>query len=98
MFVTIVGTECSTAEPPPFTGETEAELRACASADVDRYTGISVRIDGELVPDIGAYRASSPIFSVTLPEHNVLGVLPGSANAVADGYQLLLAPLPPRRA
>ena len=95
LFVPIAGTECSTAEFPPYHGETESELRACASADVDRYTGISVRIDGELVPDIGAYRASSPIFSLTLPENNVLGVSPGSASAVADGYQFLLAPLPP---
>jgi len=95
IFVPIVGTECSTVESPPYYGETEAELRTCASTDVDRYIGIRVRVDGELVPDIGAYRASSPIFGLTLPEHNVLGVPPGSANAVADGYQLLLAPLPP---
>ncbi len=94
IFVPIVGTECSTVESPPYYGETEAELRTCASTDVDRYTGIIVRVDGELVPDIGAYRASSPLFSLTLPENNVLGVPPGSANAVADGYQLLLTPLP----
>lgn len=95
ILVPIVGTECSTVEPPPWHGEDEAALQQCAGADVDRYTGIVVRINGVLVPDIATFRASSPLFSVELPEHNVLGVPPGEANVVADGYLLLMAPLPP---
>ena len=31
---------------------------------------------------------------MTLPEHNVLGVPAGVAYAVADGYQVMVAPLP----
>lgn len=95
IFVPIVGTECSTVEPPPFTGTNEVDLRTCATVDVDRYTTIIVRIDGEAVPDVESFRGASPRFTLTLPEHNVLGVAPGTAEAVADGYQLLLAPLPP---
>jgi hypothetical protein len=95
IFVPIVGSECSTVEPPPFNGTNDADLRACAAADVDRYTNIIVRIDGEAVPDVESFRVASPRFALTLPEHNVLGVAPGTAEAVADGYQLLLAPLPP---
>lgn len=94
LFVLIAGTECSTAEPPPYGGRDEAELRACAAADVDRYTGIVVRVDGQEVPDIAAYRVSSPLFTLALPENNVLGASAGPAYAVADGYQIMLAPLP----
>lgn len=95
IYVPIVGTECSTAEPPPYHGETEDELRSCAVAEVDRYAGIIVRVDGVLVPDLSSHRISSPLFTLTLPENNVLGVSPGTAEAIADGYQLLLAPLAP---
>jgi hypothetical protein len=94
LFVPIVGTVCSTVEPPPYVGGDEAELRTCAAAEVDRYTGIVVRVDGQEVPEIEAYRDSSPRFIMTLPDHNVLGVPAGIAYAVADGYQLMVAPLP----
>src|SRR5215208_6134887 len=39
LFVPIAGTACSTVEPPPYAGRDEAELRAYAAAEVDRYTG-----------------------------------------------------------
>ena len=93
LFVPIAGTVCSTAEPPPYAGRDEAELRACAAAEVVRYTGIVVRVHGQQVPGIQAYRVSSPRFTLTLPEHNILGVAAGVAYAVADGYQVMLAPL-----
>lgn len=95
IYVPIVAAECSTAEVPPFSGGTEGELRACAGGEVDRYAAIIVRIDGIPVEDVYAYRASSPVFRMELPANNVLGGTPGSALAVADGYQVLLAPLPP---
>jgi hypothetical protein len=90
-----VGTECSTVEPPPWHGEDEAALRECAGADVDRYTGIVVRVDGVPVPEVEDFRAMSPVFLVELPESNVLGAPAGEADVVADGYLLMLAPLPP---
>jgi hypothetical protein len=94
LLVPIAGTVCSTVEPPPYRGRDEAELRACATAEVDRYTGIVVRVDGQAVPAIETYRASTPRFTMTLPKHNVLGVPAGVAYAVADGYQVMEAPLP----
>jgi hypothetical protein len=94
LLVPIAGTECSSVEPPPYAGRDEAELRTCAAAEVDRYAGIVVRVDGQEVPEIEAYRAASPRFIMALPEHNVLGAPAGIAYAVADGYQLMVAPLP----
>jgi hypothetical protein len=94
LFVPIAGTECSSVEPPPYAGRDEAELRTCAAAEVDRYTGIVVQVDGQEVPDIEAYRTSSPRFVMALPEHNVLGVPAGLAYATTDGYQFMVAPLP----
>ena len=93
LYIPIAGTECSTVEPPPYFGRDEAALRSCAAAEVDRYTGIVVRVDGQDLPDIEAYRASSPLFTLALPENNVLGVPAGVSQAVADGYQMILAPL-----
>lgn len=93
VFVPIAGTECSTLEPPPFTGEDDEALRACAAADAERYTNIAVTVDGEPVEGIGNYRAASPVFTLDLPEANVLAVPAGKGDAAADGYAVMLAPL-----
>ncbi len=95
IFVPVAGTECSTVEPPPYGGRDETALRACAAADADRYTGIAVRVDGQALPDIRAYRVASPLFPLALPRNNVLGAPAGVAYAVADGYQVILHPLAP---
>ena len=94
VFVPVGGAECSTVEPPPFFGRDEAELRACAEAHTDSYTAVAVSVDGREVPDLERYRAASPPFALILPEGNVFGAPPGVAAAAADGYHLLLAPLP----
>jgi hypothetical protein len=95
VFVPIAGGACSTLEPPPFHGENEEELAACAAGEADRYTGVVVRVDGEVVPTIERYRARSPVFTLRLPEDNILAVPAGTGRAVADGYQFILAPLAP---
>ena len=95
IFIPIVGTECSTSEPVPFSGTSEDELRGCAAAEVERYTNIEVRINGEVVPNIQSYRTSTPLFSVMLPEENVLGAPAGATYAVADGYHVMIKPLDP---
>lgn len=95
VFLPIAGSQCSTLEPPPFHGDDEASLRACAAIEADRYTRIVVRVNGEVVPDVEQYRAASPVFSMQLPENNILAVPAGTGLAVADGYQVVLRPLPP---
>ncbi|HEV2074459.1 MAG TPA: hypothetical protein VGR29_12565 [Thermomicrobiales bacterium] len=95
ILVPIAGSECSSTELPPFSGTNEEELRFCAAEEVDRYTNIRLSVDGRDVPEIEAYRTSSPLFALSLPDHNILGAPTGVAYAVADGYQAILRPLPP---
>jgi len=58
---------------------------------------IEASIDGVPLRDLNDYRVQSPVFSVTLPEGNILegfGVPSGTyAPMVSDGYWLMLAPL-----
>lgn len=95
LFVTVGGSECSTVEPPPFFGRNEEELRACAAEFTDTITNLEVTINGEEVPDIESYRASSPLFTMTFPEDNFFGVPPGVALSVSDSYNFIIAPPPP---
>jgi hypothetical protein len=95
IYVNVVGTECSTIEPPPYFGRTEDELRACASALVDEHvTEAQARVNGEDV-DLDGYRTTSPMFTITYPENNIFGVEPGVAQAVSDSYSFIIAPPPP---
>jgi hypothetical protein len=62
---------------------------------------IQVQVDGVPVEDVAAYRSTTPVFSATLPEGNLpqyfgcADALPGTYGPmVADGYTLLIAPLP----
>ncbi|SDC70079.1 hypothetical protein SAMN05660690_2186 [Geodermatophilus telluris] len=92
VLVAAVTIECSTVEPPPFSGSTEAELRACARAvDVPGQT-LTVTVDGRPVP---LSLVETPLLTLDLPAENILGVAPQQALSVAAGYVALLHPLPP---
>ena len=99
VFVPLLGSECSTVEPPPFFGRDEAELRACASNAVDMAEGavdmsaMRLTVDGETIADLSRYRAATPRFALWLPDDNLLGSDQRVADSVADGYQVMLSPL-----
>lgn len=99
IFVPLIGSECSTVEPPPFFGRDEAELRRCASEAVDNaesaidMSAMAVAVDGETIADLASYRAATPLFRLWLPEENLLGADQSVAESVADGYQVMLSPL-----
>ena len=99
IFVPLVGSACSTVEPPPFFGEDEADLARCATDAVNHAEGVfdmsvmRLTVDGVDAGDLSAYRAVSPLYTMWLPEDNVLGVAERVADAVADSYQVMLAPL-----
>ena len=93
----ILNAECSTAEGPPFHGDTEAELRACAKGFIDGTTGLFATIDGRVVRNVditGPYRMQSPLYNFSAPADNVLFVPgPVSGQSISDGVWLMLAPL-----
>jgi pimeloyl-ACP methyl ester carboxylesterase len=99
VFVPIVGSECSTVEPEPFFGADEASLKQCARDNVDMaedafdMSAMQVSIDGQAVDDLSAYRAATPLFTLWLPPENLLDSPQRTADAAADGYQVMLAPL-----
>jgi len=53
----------------------------------------AVTVDGASAGDLSAYRVASPLFQLVLPPDNDLGVPPGIAQAVSDGYSVLIGPL-----
>jgi hypothetical protein len=101
VLVFALGNECSGIEPPPFFGDNEADLRACAAAGFDEFwpTPPSIVVDGLAVPDITRYRTQTPVFGYTLPADNLLGAPAGTTatKAVSDGIAVMLKPLAPGR-
>jgi len=71
----------------------EVVLRAAAAASMDSVT-LEGSIDGVPLLDLSDYRVQSPVFSVTVPEGNLVGIPSGTYTPmVSDGYWLMLAPL-----
>jgi pimeloyl-ACP methyl ester carboxylesterase len=99
IFVPLVGSECSTVESPPFFGRNEAELRQCAANNVTMAESaldmslMQLTIDGQALYDLSSYRSATPLFTLWLPAGNDLGSDKVVADAVADGYQVMLNPL-----
>ena len=92
LFFPIINVECSTLEAPPFHGDNEAELRACAKGF--HFGNVFAEIDGVAVQNLNRYLVDSPLFTFTVPPNNVLGVAAGTGQSVSNGYYLMLAPLP----
>jgi hypothetical protein len=88
--VVMTSADCSTAEPPPFYGRTEAEQRDCAIgwATGQNVTSITIQVDREPAVDILAPRffAVSPQRFTVCNRDPVFGAKPGPARFVAAGY------------
>jgi hypothetical protein len=69
-------------------------MRKCAKEDQDKVNLVSVTVDGVEIPGMSEYRFQSPLFNLTLPENNVLGVPAQETQGVSDGYFVMLKPLP----
>jgi hypothetical protein len=75
--------------------ETEQDLRVVPKDQADKATILEASVDGVSLQDLQNYRAQSPaLFNVTFPENNIFGIPQGSSEAVADGYWVMLQPLP----
>jgi len=87
----VLNTECSTFEGPPFHGDDEAELRACAAAVTN--TGMFATIDGVAVENLSNYRVQSPLYLFSAPDGGLFGDPVTDVQSVSDGVWLMLAPL-----
>jgi hypothetical protein len=87
----ILNVECSYVEFP--TLKTESQLRACAKADQDKVRSLEATVDGVKLQNLEKYRVQSPLFSIRLPENNVLGLSSGNTQVVSDGFWIMLKPL-----
>jgi hypothetical protein len=84
--------ECSNAEPPPFFGSTEAELRDCVHAFMAFATEWFATLDGQLLQ---ISRVESPLFEFTAVPGSLFGnTEPLSGISVSDGQWVFLGPLP----
>ena len=62
----------------------------------NEYGVINATLDERTIQDLNNYRTQSSWFNITVPENNVFNNKPGIwPKAVADGFYLLVEPLPP---
>jgi hypothetical protein len=96
LFVPLVDAESATAEG---NGTAEAQLRAASVGLLDHAVNLSCEIDGQPVKNIEKYRSQSPLFTWgPLPANNVFQDAVNfpaglTSPSVADGYELIIAPL-----
>lgn len=96
LFIGLLSVECSSLEPEDtgFHGDTETEQRECAKDWADHIVDVFCTIDGEQVENIASHRAVSPQFKFKAPTPWFFGETGGKGTSVADGYYVLLEPLP----
>lgn len=95
IFFPVVNAECSVIEPPPFHGDNEEELRACANYHIDNTSQRFAVIDGVPVTNLDDYRSESPLFEFgPLPENNIAGLPAGTTSSSVDAGVYLFLALP----
>ena len=91
LFITAYSSECSTIEPPPYFGEDEPSLRACASAADALITTTEMTLDGK---PASLTETETALLHIVLPEGNIFGLPAGTtAQSVGHGWVAALHPL-----
>jgi hypothetical protein len=88
----VINVEASVAEGD---GSTEEELSARVKFEMDQITDMQAMISGTNLDELKQYRIQSPLFNVTLPADNVLGLPAQTTKMMSEGYWLFLKPLKP---
>ncbi len=88
--VAVIGTECSTVEPPPYFGRTEDELRACATVE-RRVHGRPGTLHGQEVVDLGVVSDLGSRCSRSRSRSTTSWGEPGVAQAVSETYSPIIA-------
>jgi hypothetical protein len=78
-------------------GTTEEELAACVKFEIDQIKDIRAIISGKKLDNLKQYRIRSPLFKMSLPADNVLGLPAQTTEMMSEGYWLFLKPLEPGR-
>lgn len=66
-------------------------LRSSAAEFLDTATKLELTVDGRELKNLADYRVQSPVFGLTYPEENVLGLAAGTYTPnITEGYYLLL--------
>lgn len=86
----IINVEASVAEGD---GSTEEELSAVVKFEMDQITDIRAVISGTNLDESKLSRIKSPLFNVTLPADNVLGLSAQTTRMMSEGYWIFLKPL-----
>jgi hypothetical protein len=81
--------ECSQAEPDPFHGDNEVELRACVEAGFDLAVHVDVTFDGRTATGLADYVLTTRLN--TVPADNLLG--PDPTLTMNRGIFMVTAPL-----
>jgi len=82
----------------PLNGKTEKDLRAKLASWKATPAELELTIDGRKVPDLKKHFAESALFTFVGPEKGEIHpAFAGKHEAIAFGYWVLLAPLPPGR-
>jgi hypothetical protein len=91
--------DCSPTKPGVPCNLADLRVKTAASLDPALVT-MTATIDDTAVPNLNQQRVQSPVLTVTLPADNIVGVtgtnsqFNGYAPNVADGYWLMVSPLP----
>jgi len=94
ILLTMRDVEASSLEEPPFYGATEAEQRRAAQWFADHIIDVFCLIDGVPVQKIANFRFVTRQFVFSAPTPWIFGAVGGSGTALADGYYVLVPPLP----
>lgn len=78
----------------PWSGETEAELRASNEWWTSHVTELAATVDGRALGNLFAYRGMSSLSPLEWVAGNLWQWETGEEDAVIDGYWIMLAPLP----
>ena len=89
----VISSGCDYASYPNV--KSEPALVSCAQADDTRSINLQATVDGVNIKQLDKYRATSPLFSVTYPPHNLFGSPAGQTQGISDGYWVFLQPLSP---
>jgi serine/threonine protein kinase len=95
LFIGMVNAECSDLENAPFIGATQEQRAAGANELAELIVDLYVEVNGKAVDDPYSFRVASPDIKFNAPTPWIFTERGGRGKSSADGYYLMLYPLPP---